>query len=129
MCGRVVAVTCSGEEEFVALAGVSRDKRLFRGKGRGKGWGRGGVVGRMYRIWIRLLQVLVVFVRVLNGGRGEGVMLLLLLVIARMREVISLRNLRKCRLLLMRIHESHFDRSIGDSVTRAVRQERLGGGS
>ena len=71
-------------------------------------------------------------VLVLHRGGGEGVglvllLLLLLLAVACMWEVIALRNLRKCRLLLLLLpaHQSHLNRGVVEGVTRGARQKRL----
>ncbi len=47
--------------------------------------------------------------------------------VARMREVIALRNLCKCWLLLLRAHLSHFDRGALEGAICSVGQEGLGG--
>jgi hypothetical protein len=124
----------SGEEKLVALIGVSWYEGLFDGKGREGGVGSGGVVvggGGWWGIERLLLHAIVL---VLHRGGGEGVglvlllLLLLLLAVACMWEVIALRNLRKCRLLLLLLlpaHQSHLNRGVVEGVTRGARQKRL----
>ena len=128
--------TCSSEEEFGAQVGVCRHKRLFYGVLLRVAVGRRSVreaggrreAGRL--VEGKLLLLLSLVVGVVSGRSGEcvGLLLLLLLllqIIARVRKVIALRNVRICRLLLLGAHHAHFDGGGEERVVCRVGQKRL----